>query len=65
MRSSDIVDPHTDPLSLLISGAYVQRSADALQAYSDTGSTERLTRADTTVHEFIGDLSYLTYLGNN
>jgi len=65
MKSSDIVDPRTDPLSLLISGSYAQRSAAALQASADTNSIERLSRADTTVHEFIGDLSYLSYLENN
>jgi hypothetical protein len=63
MRSSDIVDPRTDPMSLLVASAYVQRSAAALLAYASTGSVEQLARADTTVHEFIGDLSYLGYLG--
>ncbi len=65
MRASDIIDPRTDPLSLLLPSAYVQRSSSALQAYANTGTVERLGRADTTVHEFTGDLSYLTYLGSN
>lgn len=65
MRSSDIADPRTDPLSLLFSGSYVPRSPEALQAYALTGSFEQVSRADTTVHEFIGDLSYRAYLESN
>lgn len=63
MRSSGLIDPRTNPLSLLLDSSYVKRSADALEAYAITGSYERLSRVDTTVHEFIGDLSYLSYLG--
>lgn len=65
MKSSEIADPSTDPLSLLFSGSYVVRSAEALRAFASTNSFEPTSRADTTVHEFIGDLSYRAYLESN
>jgi hypothetical protein len=62
VRSSAIVDPLVDPLSLLVNAYYVPRNQSALQAYSDTNSVEQLSRKDTTVFEFIGDLTYSSYI---
>ncbi len=65
MKSSAIVDPRTDPLSLLVVGPYAELTESALEAYALTGNYSVLGRIDTTVHEFIGDKNYLDYLGGS
>ncbi len=59
MKSSEIVDPMVDPLSLLSQVSYGTNSPIPT-AYPE--GTQPSRKADTTVYEFPGDLSYLAYL---
>jgi hypothetical protein len=66
MKTVDIVDLSRRPASPLSGVLYSQRSKAVLEALHRSGANMAAglstTRADTSVYEFPGDLTYLRYL---